>query len=201
MKKLFWALSLALTVGFTSCSSDDDNGGGASSESFLRVNGTDYDLKSGIIVNYGEEDEGVFNFDVSLYTENFNASNPLNPFGDNSFSEVYFELFTSNQSTLETGTYNYSSSFGTTNTFSFGDVDLDCSGSFFDVDCSQEFSIVGGTFTVNSNGNRFDLEFSVSLAGGGSAEGKYVGTLIAIDSSNDLMHSESTSKKRRLVLE
>lgn len=200
MKKVFLALSLALTVGFMSCSSDDDKGG-ASSESFLRVNGTDYDLKSGVIVDYGEEGEGIFNFDVSLYTENFNASNPLNPFGGNSYTEVYFELFTTNPSTLATGDYSFSNSFGAANTFSFADVSLECSGSFFDVDCNEELNVNGGTFTVNSTGNRFNVEFSVNLVGGGTAEGKYVGTLIAIDQSNDLMEGGNQSKKRRLVLE
>lgn len=171
---------------------------------FLRVNGTDYDLKSGIIENYGEFEEGIFNFDISLFTEPIGNVNSDNPFGDASVSGVYFELFTTNESNIATGTYDFSSNFGSENTFTFAAVLENClfSTDGDDVNCENEFAITGGTFTVNAVGNQFDLEFSASLMGGGSAEGKYVGSLIALDESDFLMEGSAyQAKRKRLVLE
>ena len=202
MKKVLWALSLALTVGFTSCSSDDNGGSGSSEDNFLNVNGNNQELKSGLIIDYGNSFTTNFNYDVSLFTQNFNPSNINDPFGGQEFSEVYFELFTDNADGLPEGTYQFSNSDDVVGTFTdFSEVSLECTVQSFMFDCNEYLEITGGTFTVNSAGSMYDIEFSVTLQGGGTAEGKYVGSLIMMDESDFLMEGESKQRRQKVVVE
>jgi len=173
---LFAIMSLAII----SCSSDDDNNNVEPSlvaaTGQFTFDGTDYNLRSGIIEDYGTE-AGVSNFDISLFSKEFDVQNEDQAF-DGNVDELYFEIFTEEANTLPNGTYTFSNSNTTAGTFSISSgLELD-----FDYDTDEGgtyFSFSAGTVTVIQNGPVYELEFTLTTSDDKSIIGSYKGALIS----------------------
>jgi hypothetical protein len=172
MKKLYLLL-LALVV-LASCKKDEDEG----PSSNVKYEGKTYALAKAYIENYGEWDDGLYNFDLTLASESVTVT-------ENDASGVgniaYFEMLSSSPTELAAGTYTYSASFSTANTFATGFVGLD-----FDIAnlTGTILSLVGGTVEVKKDGANYTITFNGVLATGKTVTGTYKGTLIFYDYTN-----------------
>lgn len=173
-----------------SCGSDDD--GSSSSDNVLTFDGTEYQLKAGIIEDYGEYSDGVYNFDISLVSSEITILDDYASVEDDTFSGVYFELFTDNSEDLEPGTYSFGSNV-VANSYTYADVYIDST-----VDTYTGYDIVSGTFTVLDDGSTYEFEFEGTVDGGAAFSGYYRGTLEAIDSSDEFDRSATVSTAKRM---
>ncbi|NRD24511.1 hypothetical protein HNV10_14730 [Winogradskyella litoriviva] len=197
LKQLF--LLVTISVMSFSCGSDDD--GGSDVSGALIYGDTEYELKSGIISNYGDYyEDGVYNFDISLLSSEFTISDDEVVPDDAIISGVYFELFTETEGDLEVGTYSFDSFSFDANTFNDGEVYLNVSVDSLEDETS--FEVTSGSFTVLDNGSSYEFEFEGTLENGQSFSGYYNGSLYAEDySSEDLDRSATvsyTNSKRKL---
>ena len=102
-----------LLIAFTSillisCSSDDDQPATEEIQNFLKVGDQEFELKSGIIEDFGSYQD-LYNFDISLYSiETRVENNEIVPINDPEMvSAIYFELFTDNPDDLNVGSYEF----------------------------------------------------------------------------------------------
>ena len=180
MKKHYLLILSIFTVfAITSCSSDDDsgsnsNGTNVSSDSYLEIEGESYQLKAGAIEDFGEGFNNTFNFDITLINSDVTIINgDFTPSGD-SFSGIYFELWSENSSDLAEGTYSYND---TENAFTYtiGEIFKDVSTETFS---GEYFEISSGELEVNKNGNNYEFTFTGTTFDGDNISMYYNGSLI-----------------------
>ncbi|MGM0636267.1 MAG: hypothetical protein ACQESK_09395 [Bacteroidota bacterium] len=182
MRKLNLLAAFLMMFALISCSSDDDNSA-ASGSGEMSYNGQTVPLKSGGMINYGDDWGNGTNFDLELYSSELSSIDigDVN-FVDDEISAVYFELFTANENDLETGVYTYSESWnGDPGTFESSDFYLNCTAESDGEDCELEMEINGGTLEVISNGDNYSIEFDVTLSNGENLTGSYNGSVHKFD--------------------
>lgn len=191
LKLLFLLVSIAL-VSF-SCGNDDDDGGSTNGGSGVLVFGdTEYQLKAGIIEDYGEYYDGVFNFDISLVSSTLTIIDGEAIPNDNTFSGVYFELFTTNSQDLAEGVYTFGNNVEA-GAYNYAEVIIDAT-----IESYNDFEINSGTFTVLDDGSSYEFEFEGTVSNGTSFSGYYEGALTEFDFSDDFDRSAAPiSKKAR----
>jgi hypothetical protein len=196
MKKITVLVMFSLISMFWSCKSDDDSSGGSSGSGIVQVvDGVSLNLKSGTIEDYGEYSTGVYNFDIVLIDKNINNVNGQPVPDGNTFSGVYFELFTDNPNDLAEGVYTINDGFdyeansiGWAELMTNVDIDNEESGSYRD--------IISATFTVLDDGNSYEFEFEGVLQTGEVITGNYSGSLLRLDYSDEEGRNIAGSKKR-----
>lgn len=194
LKLLILLVSISL-VSF-SCGSDDDGDGGSTSGSGVLVYGdTEYQLKSGVIEDYGEYSNGVYNFDISLVDSGLRVVDGETVPTNDTFSGVYFELFTSNSQDLVEGVYTFGNGIGA-GTYGSAEVIIDAA---FEDDYDA-FDINSGTFTVLDDGSSYEFEFEGTVSNGTSFSGYYTGSLVSVDSSSDLGRSATSNATKTKAL-
>jgi len=171
-------LSLALVA----CSDDDDSGStDINLENELNVGDAQYELKSGIIEDFGSYDGSLYNYDIQLYNTNFTMQNG-NPIPeDNIVSGVYFELFSNSSENLGLGDYikvDY---------YNIGDKTYEIADLYVDVNVEDQYSepieISSGTLQVLEVGSTYEFAFSGEDEWGNQISFYYKGELEQIDST------------------
>jgi hypothetical protein len=172
---------------FFSCSDDDDNQN--SSPNFFIYGDTEIQLTDGIILDYGQYTEGVYNFDIVILDSEINNMGG-EPFPANdTFSGVEFELFTTNAEDLQVGTYTFGSDEA--NSYEYGVVYFNSSTQNF-----ESLYIDSGTFTVLDNGSTYEFEFEGTVEDGTEFSGSFKGSLEAYDFSENLDRLGVSSKNK-----
>jgi hypothetical protein len=189
LKLLVLLVSMSL-ISF-SCGSDDDGDGGSSTGSGMLVYGdTEYQLKSGVIEDYGGYD-GVYNFDISLVDSRLEVVDGEAVPTNDTFSGVYFELFTSNSADLEEGVYSFGNNVES-DAYTYAEVIIDATyDDFYDA-----FEINSGTFTVLDDGSSYEFEFEGTVSNGTSFSGYYTGSLLSFDYSSELDRAANSNSKK-----
>ncbi|WP_178986207.1 hypothetical protein [Winogradskyella helgolandensis] len=193
LKLLILLVSISL-VSF-SCGSDDDGDGGSSTGSGILVYGdTEYQLKAGVIEDYGGF-EGIYNFDISLVDSRLEVVDGEAVPTNDTFSGVYFELFTSNSSDLEEGVYSFGNNVES-GAYTYAEVIIDAAyDDFYD-----EFEINSGSFTVLDDGSSYEFEFEGTVSNGTSFSGYYTGSLLSFDYSSDSGRSATPNATKTKAL-
>ncbi len=184
---------LLLSVGLMSYSCKNDDDGGSSSGSGVVIYGdTEIQLKSGVIMDYGEYMDGIYNFDITLVDTQVRTVDGY-PFPtEDVFSGVYFELFTSNVSDLQVGTYNFGSADA--GGYEYAEVYINAT-----IEQDEGISINSGSFSVLDNGSSYELEFEGTTSDGTAFSGSFSGPLRAYDFSDELGRpAEEGASKQRL---
>lgn len=183
---------LLLSVGLMSYSCKNDDDGGSSSGSGVVIYGdTEIQLKSGVIMDYGEYMDGIYNFDITLVDTQVRTVDGY-PFPtEDVFSGVYFELFTSNVSDLQVGTYNFGSADA--GGYEYAEVYINAT-----IEQDEGISINSGSFSVLDNGSSYELEFEGTTSDGTAFSGSFSGPLRAYDFSDEFGRpaEEGASKPR-----
>ncbi|MGO1752189.1 MAG: hypothetical protein ACTHYV_06830 [Psychroflexus sp.] len=191
MKKLN-TIVLLLFIGtfFMSCSSDDD--AGSVTENYFEVDGTRYEFKDGMIINFRTY-AGNSNFDISLTTSDIQLIEGEPMPQDDVISGVYFEIFTVESNKIPTGTYTYA--LGDENAGTFSDYsELVINGSYSNNDAELVTPFNSGMIEVLQNGPVYELNFDVTTIEGKKVTGYFKGNLYEIDDSAS-KPGNSTSKK------
>ena len=139
MKKIIFTTTLLFATAFLfqSCDNDDDKNSGSDFNNEVTIDGTFYQLNdSGFLEEYGENEDGSFDWDVELV-------------GPEAY--VYLDLNTTSADGLVEGTYTYSN---VREAFSFVDAEIG-----FDDD--NYFALEAGTIEIDVDGDTVSIEFTV----------------------------------------
>lgn len=233
MKKLF----LLALLGFftmtttTSCSSDDDQpiienpdpdepGNGDENgdenneelENFFSLDEEQYPLKTGFLDFWGEEEEGVYAWDVTLLSSDFtfNFQNEDFPFEfeDDLVSFIIIELNTDTSQGLQVGTYQIDEDNFSPFVCSYFDISLQCNFSDLEADeeevCEGFFYIesIGAVEVVSIEGDVYEFKIEGETDEGFDFEAHYKGELLDLESvfgrpSKEIEYNRNFNKKPR----
>jgi hypothetical protein len=190
MKKL---LLLILTFSLVACSgSDDDNNGSNSSSqsNVLSVGGADFNLVDGALEHFGQWGASdAVNIDLNLIS--FEIGDCISSQDEFSFPEgqdIYFEMWTSQDSYLSSGNYeivvpndddNYSPFDISVADYTLDlNVDENSDGNWIDIN--------SGTVIVERSGNNYTISWDTIDENGNVVAGSYSGTLLYCDYSDEI---------------
>tara|TARA_A100000164_G_scaffold343973_1_gene342687 strand:+ start:115 stop:681 length:567 start_codon:yes stop_codon:yes gene_type:complete len=188
MKKL---LLLIFTFSLVACSSGDDDNNNSSNNSsqsnVLSVGGTDYQIEDGALVDFGlwGASDAVnidlslisFEYDIDCFNEEDESSIP------DDGQTIYFEMWTSQQGYLDSGTYEI---VGLNDDDYYSPFHI--SVSEYSLDHNNETSyddILSGTVNVERSGNSYTISWDTIDENGNVVAGSFIGTLQYCDVSND----------------
>jgi hypothetical protein len=168
MKKLYFIFMVVAVL--SSCKKDNS---GPSNN--ITYNGKAYDISKGYLENKGLWNTGLYEFDLTLASENITMTENSNASGVGNATS--FQMLSSSATELSAGSYTFSTAGTTANTFA-GYVGLD-----FDIAnvSGTLLNLVGGTVTIKKDGDNYDITFNGVIATGKTITGAYKGTLIYYD--------------------
>lgn len=181
MKKitLNLAVLLIITIAFSGCKKDkkDDE----TTKNFLKVDGTDYDLSKGFLINYGIYGSSN-NIDLVLISSGITVHEVMGlpDSVSGTGNAIYFELYSTSGDKLQLGDYIYNDS-GDAGTFDWADYLLNWNATQLpDADFTN---ITSGTVKVINNGTEYELSFSGKDSNNKTISGYYKGSLKWYDDS------------------
>ena len=178
MKKVYLVfLSFTVALLTLSCSGDDDGDVVNNSSNDVKVGDIEFELKAGVIEDFGSFNNDLYNFDITLISSDVDTSQSVPSPTEDIISGIYFELFSTNSDDLAVGEYSLVNYEDISNqTFEYADV-------FLDVDVSQDevdgdiSRLTSGNLTVISNAPVYEIEFSGVDSEGREISGNYKGML------------------------
>lgn len=203
MRKTYYYFTglILITLGFACCAVDDSND--PNTNNHLKVGDTVYELSSGSLENYGPGgDYEGFNLDLTLFSKNLSIG--IDDDGEErligSGEAVYFEIFTSNSTSLDNADYIYHETplpFPV-NTFSYGFYAI---GWDSDEDDAEDLvEINSGRLTVEKKGDEYEIYITGKDAKGKDVTGYYKGRLQYYDQTANSEVAKINSVKERRVL-
>ncbi|TXE20322.1 hypothetical protein ES692_00600 [Psychroserpens burtonensis] len=170
--KLVVLIALALNLVTVSCSSDDDNNV-TPSDNVMTIEGEQISIETAVLVGYGENDNGSFDWDVSLLSEGFviTISEPENTTGNG--SSIFLELSTNSASGLVPGTYtfaNESSAFKLVSAQASTNLNAETGDGNY-------FIATSGTVTITGTGTNQVIKVNLVGENGNNITASYSGLL------------------------
>jgi hypothetical protein len=156
----------------TSCDNDDDAVAPAAIVNEFTYDGTTYSLSQGILEYYGDNGNGSYDFDISLFSDGFTIDLVNGEFtgrGDG----VYLDLNSDNMADLSDGTYIF-------------DINRDAyvisaAGIYIDFDAQSQtgtpITASSGEVILTKSGDEYTVNFDLFTASGAAVTGQYTGTL------------------------
>lgn len=169
--------AFVLSLFFISCKKED-----TISKNQFTLNGETYQLDQGAIRANGVNDDGSYDFDVTLYYTSGSID------FDNQFASamvtgtgnfIYFDLNTDSAAGLTSGTYSYNSS-PTRNAFSLADTEVGVDYNF-ETGNSEILFCNDGAVNITINGDDVIMDFNIEMAKGGTTSGNFSGTLNSLN--------------------
>lgn len=197
--KFLLALFIMSTV-FVGCGKDDDEdtddgtGDVVTVTNYLMIDATKYELNKSYIYEYGEVGTDLYNIDMELSSPGliYHTSNNDIDSVTGAGNVIYFELFTSNMSILDTGVYTYDENGSVAKTLISGTANIGLNVA--NNDAGDEYIVASGTFTVISNSTTIEISFNCVGDNGKVIKGQYKGSATSYD------FSAKKGKKNRLFL-
>jgi hypothetical protein len=176
MKKIILFV-IAITI--CSCSGDDDNN--SNSINKLIVDGVEYPLESGNLLNYGS-DVGIYNIDLDIQSPGIVVPDCTEESAIGQGQNIYFEMWTSNPDFLDSMTY----SIVDEEFLEVGDITTSDYILNYDSDAQENtWTIISsGTVDVQKSGNNYTISWDLTGMDGEVITGNYSGTLMYCDISN-----------------
>ena len=175
MKKL---LLLIFTFSLVACSGGDDNNGSNSSSQSdeFSVGGTDYQLEDGYLLDFGQWGASdAVNIDLELlsFEFDFDCFNEVDESSIQDGQSIYFEMWTSQQGYLDSGTYEIVQNNNDYSPFniSYSDYALNQN------DETSYINIDSGTVIVERSGNNYTVSWDTIDSNGNVVAGSYNGIL------------------------
>lgn len=168
-----------MVFSLVSCGSDDDNN--RDNENYMQYGDKRYELKAGILTNYGAYEEGdAGEFDLVLVTTDATNINGDFAPNDSIFSGIVFEMYSNSTSNLSTGKYSYDEDSEAPMALGYGECVIDYN---YQTDAGQDYAVTAGQVDILKNGNPYEVRFKVTLDNGKTLKGHYKGSL---EVENDL---------------
>lgn len=175
MKKFTKAIVLLsfLTFVLASCSKDEEEAA-APKTNFISLDGTEFSLSQGITFEYGGDATTGYNFDLIVASSGLDFSDIDNNGITGKGEAVYFELWSTSSTGLETGSYSFNSGAKpSVYTAFFVRTAYDASTDIAD----ETYESATGTITINVDGSTYTIDFDLILTGGKKLTGNYKGSL------------------------
>ncbi|WP_425391379.1 hypothetical protein [Ekhidna sp.] len=179
MKNLL-SLALILSIALLFSCGDDD-GPSVNSEGQLSFDGETAALTHAYIEDYGENDNGSFDVDITLTSKAVDLGSE----SISNVSVVYLDLNTSIQNVLEAGTYTYTD--GDRDEFKMVDGFVAINASFDSEGntSGKIFEVTGGTVTVTRSSGVYNISFTLTGDNDERATGSYNGALTPYEDTDD----------------
>ena len=168
-------LAIVVSLAGVSCSSDDDNNddNGSSSNS-MNLDGEEFDISAAVLIEYGENEDGSYDWDVVLLGEGLIVDNEEL---DGSGATLFLDLNTNNADGLTPGTYNFSPNYEREE---FTWVAIEGCQNSDGLDCQSGISQgQDGTVVITGSGSNTTIEVTVTT-NGGNISANYTGGFIGI---------------------
>lgn len=185
MKKILFLFIPLLLIG---CGDGDGDGNGNTNvdpnetNNVLIVDGVEYPLESGTLLNYGGQ-QGLYNIVLDIYSPGVVVQDCIENSAIGQGHDIYFEMWTSQSDYLDSMTYNIvedeSESVGN---ITFSDYILDYNS---DIDEQNWLEISLGTVDVLKSGDNYTISWNLTGELGEVITGNYSGTLMYCDISNN----------------
>ncbi len=198
MKKILnilLAISL-VSVTFYSCNDDDDDDKSSNKDSYLKVEDTEYSLSFGILEYWGEETtDGPYYLDLYL-AGGFTLTDDDDDYTvEGEGNVIYFELYSSNSTSLTAGEYTYDTTSYEAFTFDYSDYLVNYNLETDEYDEMGEIS--SGTIDVSKDGSTYKISIDCMSSDGTAITGYFEGTLDYYDFSEEEISSSSTEVKKK----
>ena len=179
MKKVYLAfLSFTVALLTLSCSGDDDGDVVNNSSNNMKVDDIEFELKAGVIEDFGSFNNDLYNFDITLISSDVDTSQSVPSPTEDIISGIYFELFSTNPDDLAVGEYKLVDieEDVSNKTFDYAFVFLDLDVSSGEID-GEPSGLTSGSLNVISNAPDYEIEFSGIDSEGREISGNYKGML------------------------
>ena len=172
-------LAIVVSLAGVSCSSDDDNnngnGNGGTSANSMNLDGEEFDISAAVLIEYGENEDGSYDWDVVLLGEGLIVDNEEL---DGSGATLFLDLNTNNADGLTPGTYNYSPNFEREE---FTWVAIEGCQNSDGFDCQSGYSQgQDGTVVITGSGSNTTIEVIVTDTDGDNISANYTGGFISL---------------------
>ena len=170
------AVALVMSIAAISCSSDDDNNNNNNntSNNVMSIAGEEFDISAAVLIEYGENEDGSYDWDVVLLGEGLIVNNEEL---DGSGATLYLDLNTNNADGLTPGTYNFSPNYEREE---FTWVAIEGCQNSDGFDCQSGYSQgQDGTVVITGSGSNTTIEVTVTT-NGGTISANYTGGFIGI---------------------
>lgn len=188
--KILWITPLLLM--FNCGDNDDSNRVDPTADNVLVVGDVSYDLEWGSILNYGEYESGIINLDLEIWSNGvIEPESGCEVSGEG--QGLYFEMFTSNETSLDDGTYTFNMN-PALGTWDYGDYNLDLTNEAED----SWIEINSGTVSIDKTGSNYNISWDLVDVDGVSIRGNFSGGLNYCDySGEDLNPNESLKRSSK----
>jgi hypothetical protein len=169
-------LAIVVSLAGVSCSSDDDNNddNGSSSNS-MNIEGVESDISAAVLIEYGENEDGSYDWDVVLLGEGLTVNNQDL---DGSGATLYLDLNTNNADGLRAGTYTFSPNYEREE---FTWVAIEGCQNSDGLDCQSGISQgQDGTVVITGSGSNTTIEVIVTDTDGDNISANYTGGFISL---------------------
>ena len=169
----FLIASLLLSVFFFNSCEKDKEPSNEEPSNYFSYDGENYVLNQGFIEEFGENEDGSYDFDIVLVSPTIQyipSDAELSGIGD----IVYLDLNTSSANGLVSGSYNFSSERGE---FTFVDGGIVIKGDVSTEEAEIEAEIVGGKINVLVVDDITTLDFDLTTRTNKNVKGRFQGTL------------------------
>ena len=169
------AVALVMSIAAISCSSDDDNNNNNNtSNNVMSIAGEEFDISAAVLIEYGENEDGSYDWDVVLLGEGLIVNNEEL---DGSGATLFLDLNTNNADGLTPGTYNFSPNYEREE---FTWVAIEGCQNSDGFDCQSGYSQgQDGTVVITGSGSNTTIEVTVTT-NGGTISANYTGGFIGI---------------------
>lgn len=170
---------------------DDSNNINPNADNVLIVGDVSYDLEWGSILNYGEYESGIINLDLELWSNGIEPESDCSESGEEG-QGIYFEMFTSNQTSLDDGTYTYNMN-PELGTWDYGDYALNLA----DINDDPWILLDSGSVTIDKTGSNYNISWDLVDMNSVSISGNFSGSLNYCDYSGDFQPNGSSKRSNK----
>ncbi|HJX71136.1 MAG TPA: hypothetical protein VJ346_04270 [Bacteroidales bacterium] len=172
-KKILTTVLFCLII-LAGCKKDKDED---SSDNYIKYDGKMYPVDKGVLENFGDNDDGVYNLDLSLISDGITLIESQGELtgATGTGNIIYFEMYTNSSTQLDNGNYEYNYLAEEPGTFDEGWIGINYD--FDDEEGDIELEIEDGTITVTKNGYVYEITISCTDDAAKSVTGYYKGTL------------------------
>ena len=169
-------LAIVVSLAGVSCSSDDDNNNNnGSSSNSMNIEGVESDISAAVLIEYGENEDGSYDWDVVLLGEGLTVNNQDL---DGSGATLYLDLNTNNADGLRAGTYTFSPNYEREE---FTWVAIEGCQNSDGLDCQSGYSQgQDGTVVITGSGSNTTIEVIVTDTDGDNISANYTGGFISL---------------------
>ena len=165
-------LLLAISV-IAGCKKDSKDETTANS---LKIDGTQYDMSHGIVINYGDYNS-VYNMEIALLSPGLTIHD-IDGYPDSISGTghvIVFSVMTSGSDKITPGDYTYSSNSYNAGTFDYGIYELNWNS---ELNPDPDFTeITAGTIKIINSGTTYELSFTGTDSNNKAISGYYKGSL------------------------